>query len=225
MWWRRFRKVRERFCTVSLTTRIQCRLRRAMRCSITSSGKIFRACRAGGTGTCATALEPLKRFSVVGDMRGMGLLWAIEFVRDAKTREPFPARCAHRAAIQEDALEAGVMTYPMQGCVDGTRGDHILIAPPFTITSQHDSNARRGPGTRHRRSGKISSRRHWRVFCAALEAVGVMRLMVAGSCVHSAADVASGSSARSCQNIRIFAPRGGAGNHHGKFISRIHFDC
>lgn len=82
------------------------------------------------------ALEPMRRFSVVGDIRGMGLLAGIEFVRDAKTREPFPpdARIANR--LQEDALENGVMTYPIQGCVDGTRGDHILIAPPFTITSQ-----------------------------------------------------------------------------------------
>src|ERR1700733_3540060 len=82
------------------------------------------------------ALEPLRKFSVVGDVRGMGLLLAIEFVRDAKTRAPFPpdARVAFR--VQADALEAGVMTYPIQGCVDGTRGDHILIAPPFTITTQ-----------------------------------------------------------------------------------------
>jgi len=28
------------------------------------------------------------------------------------------------------------MTYPTQGCVDGERGDHILIAPPFVITTQ-----------------------------------------------------------------------------------------
>ena len=81
------------------------------------------------------ALEPLKKFSVVGDVRGIGLLWGIEFVRDQKSREPYPpdARIAYR--IQEDALEAGIMTYPIQGCVDGTRGDHILLAPPFTITS------------------------------------------------------------------------------------------
>jgi len=81
------------------------------------------------------ALEPLKRFSVVGDIRGMGLLCGIELVRDPKTREPFPpdARIAPRLA--EDILESGVMTYPIQGCADGQRGDHILLAPPFTITS------------------------------------------------------------------------------------------
>src|ERR1700683_2178115 len=81
------------------------------------------------------ALEPLKKFSVVGDVRGMGLLWGVEFVRDAKTREPFPADARIASRIQDDALEAGIMTYPIQGCVDGTRGDHILLAPPFTITA------------------------------------------------------------------------------------------
>jgi adenosylmethionine-8-amino-7-oxononanoate aminotransferase len=81
------------------------------------------------------ALEPLKRFSVVGDIRGMGLLWGIEFVRDAKTREPFPSDARIALRIAEDAFESGVMTYPAQGCADGERGDHILIAPPFTITS------------------------------------------------------------------------------------------
>jgi adenosylmethionine-8-amino-7-oxononanoate aminotransferase len=80
-------------------------------------------------------LEPLKRFSVIGDIRGMGLLLGIEFVGDAKTRAPFPADARVAVRIQEDAFEAGVMTYPIQGCVDGVRGDHILIAPPFTITT------------------------------------------------------------------------------------------
>jgi adenosylmethionine-8-amino-7-oxononanoate aminotransferase len=81
------------------------------------------------------ALESLRRFSVVGDIRGKGLLLAVEIVRDAKTREPFPADARMAARIQQDAFEAGVMVYPMQGCADGTRGDHILIAPPFTISS------------------------------------------------------------------------------------------
>jgi adenosylmethionine-8-amino-7-oxononanoate aminotransferase len=81
------------------------------------------------------ALDPLKRFSVIGDIRGMGLLVGIEFVSDPKTRAPFPADARVASRIQEDAFEAGVMTYPIQGCVDGVRGDHILLAPPFTITT------------------------------------------------------------------------------------------
>jgi len=81
------------------------------------------------------ALETLRKYSVVGDVRGKGLLLAIEIVRDTKTREPFPAEAHMASRIQEDALEAGVMTYPIEGCADGARGDHILVAPPFTITS------------------------------------------------------------------------------------------
>src|ERR1700675_46984 len=97
--------------------------------------KLFAAVDPAGRDLCA-ALEPLKRFSVVGDVRGMGLLFGVELVRDAKTREPFPADARIAARIQADAFEAGVMTYPIQGCADGIRGDHILLAPPFTITAQ-----------------------------------------------------------------------------------------
>ena len=95
---------------------------------------LFERVESAGQGLRA-ALEALKRFSVVGDVRGMGLLCGIELVRDAATREPFPpdARIAPRLA--EDIFELGAMTYPIQGCADGQRGDHILLAPPFTITS------------------------------------------------------------------------------------------
>jgi adenosylmethionine-8-amino-7-oxononanoate aminotransferase len=82
-----------------------------------------------------SALEPLRKYSVVGDIRGMGLLFGVELLHEAKTREPFPPDAQIALRIQEDALEAGVVTYPIQGCADGTRGDHILLAPPFTITT------------------------------------------------------------------------------------------
>ncbi|MBI3404730.1 MAG: aminotransferase class III-fold pyridoxal phosphate-dependent enzyme, partial [Acidobacteria bacterium] len=74
------------------------------------------------------ALEPLKKFPVVGDIRGIGLLFGIEFVKDRTSREPFPisARIADR--VYELALEQGVTTYPMHGSVDGHLGDHLLLA-------------------------------------------------------------------------------------------------
>lgn len=81
------------------------------------------------------ALESLQRYSVVGDVRGKGLLFAVEIVRDTKTREPFPPDAQIALRLYEDALEAGVITYPIQGCADGARGDHLMIAPPFTIDS------------------------------------------------------------------------------------------
>lgn len=81
------------------------------------------------------ALDPLKHSSIVGDIRGLGLLLGIEFLRDAHTREPFPAHAAVASRIYDAALARGVLTYPIQGCVDGSRGDHILLAPPFIISA------------------------------------------------------------------------------------------
>lgn len=81
------------------------------------------------------ALEPLHQHPLVGDIRGCGLLLGVEFVKNRETRQPFPpdARVAER--IYEAALAEGVATYPIQGCVDGTSGDHILLAPPFIVSS------------------------------------------------------------------------------------------
>jgi adenosylmethionine-8-amino-7-oxononanoate aminotransferase len=80
------------------------------------------------------ALAPLEDHSHVGDIRDIGLLLGIEFVRDKSTREPFPREQNIAEKIRQACLEENVLTYPTQGCVDGLRGDHILLAPPFTIS-------------------------------------------------------------------------------------------
>jgi hypothetical protein len=36
-------------------------------------------------------------------------------------------------------MQEGILTYPTQGCVDGTRGDHLLLAPPFIITPKESA--------------------------------------------------------------------------------------
>ena len=71
----------------------------------------------------------------VGDIRGRGLFVGIELVRDRATKEPFaPERKLH-AAIKSEAMARGLMVYPMGGTIDGQRGDHILLAPPFIVTA------------------------------------------------------------------------------------------
>jgi len=70
----------------------------------------------------------------VGDVRGLGLLLGVEFVKDEATREPFPKSENIAEKVRQACLEENVLTYPTQGCVDGLRGDHILLAPPFTIS-------------------------------------------------------------------------------------------
>jgi adenosylmethionine-8-amino-7-oxononanoate aminotransferase len=82
------------------------------------------------------ALAPLEAHPNVGDVRGLGLLLGVEFVKDKARREPFPREQNIAEKIRQACLDESVLTYPTQGCVDGLRGDHILLAPPFTISSE-----------------------------------------------------------------------------------------
>jgi adenosylmethionine-8-amino-7-oxononanoate aminotransferase len=82
------------------------------------------------------ALESLRDLDRVGDVRGSGMLWAVEFVADKKTKAPFPPEKNFAGLVGQACLRRGLLVYPMQGCVDGVSGDHLLIAPPAVITSE-----------------------------------------------------------------------------------------
>ncbi|PLZ00326.1 aspartate aminotransferase family protein [Burkholderia sp. WAC0059] len=71
----------------------------------------------------------------VGDVRGRGLFVGVEFVADRESREPFGPDLKLHAAIRREAFARGLMVYPMGGTVDGRRGDHVLLAPPFICTA------------------------------------------------------------------------------------------
>ncbi|CAG0957288.1 4-aminobutyrate---pyruvate transaminase [Burkholderiales bacterium] len=67
----------------------------------------------------------------VGDIRGRGLFWGVELVRDRPSRAPFDPAIQLHARVKREAMARGLMTYPMGGTIDGARGDHIVLAPPF----------------------------------------------------------------------------------------------
>ena len=72
----------------------------------------------------------------VGDIRGRGLFLALELVADRQTKAPLdPARKVH-AKIKKAARDAGLICYPMGGCIDGKQGDHVLLAPPFILNDE-----------------------------------------------------------------------------------------
>jgi len=97
--------------------------------------KLFERVTLAGEGL-RKALSALESHPNVGQVRGLGLLQAVEFVKDKLTREPFAKETGIAEKIRQAALEKNVLTYPTQGCVDGLRGDHVLLAPPFIITEQ-----------------------------------------------------------------------------------------
>jgi adenosylmethionine-8-amino-7-oxononanoate aminotransferase len=71
----------------------------------------------------------------VGDIRGRGLFWALEFVTDRAAKKEFDPALKLNERVKREALVRGVAIYPMGGTIDGRRGDHILIAPPYIATA------------------------------------------------------------------------------------------
>ncbi len=70
----------------------------------------------------------------VGEIRGRGLFWALELVEDRASKRPFDAQRKISAMLKLQALENGLMCYPMAGTLDGMSGDHVVLAPPYIIT-------------------------------------------------------------------------------------------
>ncbi|RWE19785.1 MULTISPECIES: aspartate aminotransferase family protein [unclassified Mesorhizobium] len=69
----------------------------------------------------------------VGDLRGRGLFRGIEIVADKDSKKPFDPAYKVHAKIKKEAMQRGLMCYPMGGTVDGVHGDHVLLAPPYII--------------------------------------------------------------------------------------------
>ena len=55
--------------------------------------------------------------------------WSL--IAAAKSRSS-PTHKLH-ARVKREAMARGLMVYPMGGTVDGVRGDHVLLAPPFIV--------------------------------------------------------------------------------------------
>ena len=71
----------------------------------------------------------------VGDIRGRGLFQSIELVADRSSKQPFDPGLRVHARIRDAAMAAGLMVYASGGTIDGRSGDHVLLAPPFIVTS------------------------------------------------------------------------------------------
>lgn len=71
----------------------------------------------------------------VGDIRGRGLFWTIELVADRSSRTSFDPALKLNQKIKAEAFANGLGCYPGGGTVDGIRGDHVLLAPPYIASA------------------------------------------------------------------------------------------
>lgn len=72
----------------------------------------------------------------VGDIRGRGLLVALELVADRATKAWFDPTLAIHQRAKAEAFARGLLIYPGGGTADGRHGDHILLAPPYNVTDE-----------------------------------------------------------------------------------------
>ncbi|MGA8924377.1 MAG: aminotransferase class III-fold pyridoxal phosphate-dependent enzyme, partial [Candidatus Dormiibacterota bacterium] len=74
-------------------------------------------------------LQKLRSHDIVGDVRGLGLVAGVEFVRDRKSKEPFDVSLGVARRVWTAALEMGVIVRPLPG-------DVIALSPPFVISER-----------------------------------------------------------------------------------------
>ena len=110
------------------------RVRRRACCATGSrTRQIGRALRAAGRSAGRAAERSISRTStcrrrprtrtVSGDRAGA----------DRASKQPFEPALKVHAKVKKAAMDAGLLCYPMGGTIDGARGDHVLLAPPFII--------------------------------------------------------------------------------------------
>jgi hypothetical protein len=98
------------------------------------SRDLVEASRRRGAALLAGLRDALGGHAIVGDVRGVGLLAAVELVADRDSREPFPAADRVAARVTTAAKQRGLLVYPSTGCAGGMDGDLVMLGPPLSIT-------------------------------------------------------------------------------------------
>ncbi len=102
--------------------------------SVIEEDKLLPQVRTRGARFMELLNERFGQHAHVGDIRGRGLFVGLEFVADCETREPFAPELNVAGRLKAATFENGLICYPAGGTADGTRGDHVLLAPPFIIS-------------------------------------------------------------------------------------------
>ncbi|MFC3127301.1 aspartate aminotransferase family protein [Pseudoroseomonas globiformis] len=72
---------------------------------------------------------------LLGDVRGLGLLLAVELVADQNSRQMIPLEKVAPSRVQQIALRHGLALY-CRRTSRGAYGDWLMLSPPLTITAE-----------------------------------------------------------------------------------------
>lgn len=78
--------------------------------------------------------QELNELDIVGNIRGKGFFMGLEFVQDKASRKPFNSSDNIAGKIADTCFRNGLIVGAGKGGIDGVRGDHINLAPPFICT-------------------------------------------------------------------------------------------
>lgn len=79
-------------------------------------------------------LKEIGSLPLVGDIRGRGLFWAIEFVLDKNTKTGFSPKYDFCGKVVKNARGMGLNLLGNLGQTGEYQVDHVLVCPPYTTT-------------------------------------------------------------------------------------------
>jgi len=115
---------------------LSCAAALAVQQALESEGLLARVAGAGER-LRAALLDAFGKHPHVGDIRGRGLLQAIELVEERETNTPFADELRLPARLKEAAMAEGLIVYPGGGPASAGYGPHILLAPPYIVEDRH----------------------------------------------------------------------------------------
>jgi adenosylmethionine-8-amino-7-oxononanoate aminotransferase len=82
----------------------------------------------------------MEKHPIIGDVRGKGLMFGFELVKDQATKQPFESKQHLSRMFEIAALKRGLVTYPCTGSIEGVLGDMVLLAPPLVISESQTND-------------------------------------------------------------------------------------
>ena len=80
--------------------------------------------------------EEIEPLGLVGNVRGRGLFWTVEFMRDKRSKTPFKPGAKFCDKVVLQALDLGLNILGNLGSTGEVHVEHVIISPPYIVTAE-----------------------------------------------------------------------------------------